>query len=103
MKQRRKGPIKATYEVIAAVFKFISEHLHVHASPSRKDTMLICDSDEWRDQRVPRMLIEVSRTQLYLEFGRAHAYVKIGEHTFRSLFPKNFRLLTGGGTMPNIA
>jgi hypothetical protein len=94
MKQRRKGQIKATDEVIEAVFKFISEHPHVRASPSKKDTVLIRGTDGRRDQRVPRMLIEISRTQLYLEFCRRHTNINIGERTFRSLFPKNFRRLT---------
>ena len=92
--RRRIGPLKAKADVARLVHEFLMDNTHIRTSPSPKDTLLVRGPDGKRNVRVPRMLVEVSRTQLFRDFLEEHPDIKIRERTFRGLFPKNFRRLT---------
>ena len=56
--------------------------------------MLLRGADGKKNVRVTKLLCEVSLTDVYLDFQKAHPEVKIGERAFRSLQPPEMRRMT---------
>ena len=76
------------------VYDYYVGHPSIKRSPMKGDTLLLRGADGVRNVAVQKLLCEVSLTDVYDDFIKAHPDVKIGERAFRSLQPAEMRRMT---------
>ena len=75
--------------------KFYVDHPSIKRSPIANDVLWLRTGPGKEDRvKVAKLLSEVSLTDVYLDFIRAHPDVKIGERSFRKLRPQELRRMT---------
>ena len=75
------------------VLEFYVAHPSIKRSPIKSDVLKFKD-DQGEDIYVPKLLSEVSLTDVYLDFKKANPSVIIGEAAFRKLRPRELRRMT---------
>ena len=75
------------------VHEFYLDHPGIKRSPMRDDVLKLKDAEgDW--QKVPKLLSEVSLTDVYLDFVKMHGEDLIKERAFRYLAPPELRRMS---------
>jgi hypothetical protein len=107
--KKRAGKRKVTPQLTQLLKTFVFNHPNIRTSPISSDTLKVPNEDGVKVD-VPKLLLEISRTELYLQFKtateeynkaflntpakdrlHAHPIATIGERTFRYLLPPQCR------------
>eukprot|EP00966_Prymnesium_polylepis_P163867 3788533-Prymnesium_polylepis.1 len=92
---RQRKARRISDEVHGLVHQFYIDHPSIKRSPIASDVLTLKTGPNPEDRiKVAKLLSEVSLTDVYLDFRKAHPDVKIGERSFRKLRPQELRRMT---------